>query len=381
MTPQDLEILTIGPEEARAAIKSSPGNRKLRKQRIQRYASDMRQGKWSAGADAILFDQQGRLRNGHHRMYAVILAGAKVPFIVRRNVPERELLSVDGQEVRTLVDAASFDKSLGTISNTDQAIAKMILILKEENRATAFSNETLSDVIRELREAIDFVNLTCFDGKTKKKITMVPVLAAFVKAYYTQDRAKLKRAADVLMTGIYPTPIEPGVQSLLCLRDHLLALENTGSGNVRRKIYASVQNMLNCYLKGESRLRATGSSEDFFPVELKTKVEQFPNIDPDFLAHLRGFAATLDDLQIVTPRAVAEYMLKNGYDVKGKAPEGTVAGRFAKNVTSLCGGELRLEGIGSFKPHVDAATRQIRRYVFLKEKTPAQSLKDKLRAA
>jgi len=71
------EIRYVDAKKAQENLATSKGNRKESGNNIGIFSTDMRNGQWYAGSDAILIDEEG-LRNGHTRMYAVIAAGPEV---------------------------------------------------------------------------------------------------------------------------------------------------------------------------------------------------------------------------------------------------------------------------------------------------------------
>ncbi len=91
---------TITPEMARSYLASSPGNRTLRKGAIQRWAADAKAGRFMMNGETIKFDRHGKLRDGHHRMHAIIEAGVAVRVLVVRGIHEDAMPTVDGGNVR-----------------------------------------------------------------------------------------------------------------------------------------------------------------------------------------------------------------------------------------------------------------------------------------
>jgi hypothetical protein len=84
--------------------------------RVRDYARIMLDGNWSIYiGDAILIDERGRMRNGGHRMNAVIEAGAtnpniQVPFVIRRDVPNKVFDFVDFVVPRSISKRSGVDR-------------------------------------------------------------------------------------------------------------------------------------------------------------------------------------------------------------------------------------------------------------------------------
>jgi hypothetical protein len=82
-------------------VRRNPFNRSINKARVAAYAKVMASGGWDVVSDAIMFDAEGTLINGHHRLSAVVLSGATVWFNVWENVPRESLAHIDSGGART----------------------------------------------------------------------------------------------------------------------------------------------------------------------------------------------------------------------------------------------------------------------------------------
>jgi hypothetical protein len=81
------EIETITPALAKVYLETNTHNRKTREVRVQQYASAMRSGHWGLSHQGIAIDQDGVLKDGQHRLLAVIMAGKSVPMMVTKGLP------------------------------------------------------------------------------------------------------------------------------------------------------------------------------------------------------------------------------------------------------------------------------------------------------
>lgn len=82
----EIDLEDITPEKARAYLSLSGGNRPLAQARIKGLAAAIANGTWEPTLDAIKFDLDGRLLDGHHRLHACVAAGATFRTIVLRDV-------------------------------------------------------------------------------------------------------------------------------------------------------------------------------------------------------------------------------------------------------------------------------------------------------
>lgn len=77
----------ITPEQAQAYLNMSRGNRPLSRYRVDMYAESMKQGKWQVTGQGISIDEDGVLKDGHHRLHAIIQADMPVFMWVCHDVP------------------------------------------------------------------------------------------------------------------------------------------------------------------------------------------------------------------------------------------------------------------------------------------------------
>lgn len=105
-TTPNTVIERITPEKAREYFNTSIGEgrnaRPVSKTYIQSYADTMRKGRWMLNGVPIIFDNEGHLIDGCHRMLAVEKAGITVAFEVRRGVTPEAFTTYDCGRHRTL---------------------------------------------------------------------------------------------------------------------------------------------------------------------------------------------------------------------------------------------------------------------------------------
>lgn len=85
-----VSIEVITPDMAKAYLGTSAGNRPIRKMAVRmKYAPDMKLGRWRLNGETVVFDEEGHLVAGHHRMSACVEAGTPFPtFVIRGTDPE-----------------------------------------------------------------------------------------------------------------------------------------------------------------------------------------------------------------------------------------------------------------------------------------------------
>lgn len=96
------EILTLTPALATALLENNPDNRKIRKDRVLKYASDMRAGKWvGLNGQTIVVTEEGMLNDGQNRCVAVIEADARIQMMFLFGVTRESRMTLDAGASRT----------------------------------------------------------------------------------------------------------------------------------------------------------------------------------------------------------------------------------------------------------------------------------------
>ena len=82
MHKNKVEVVRMTPDMARAILKNNPNNRNVKRDRVSLYASDMEKGRWQLNGESIVIDADGNLKDGQHRLMAVVKSQCTVPMIV-----------------------------------------------------------------------------------------------------------------------------------------------------------------------------------------------------------------------------------------------------------------------------------------------------------
>lgn len=100
----DTRMELITPEIAGKYLETSTGNRAIKEVMLRELVSDLKEGRWRVTPEGISFDESGHLRDGHHRMHAIIKAGVSAYLFVVRGVPSSAFEKVNLGRSRTVYD-------------------------------------------------------------------------------------------------------------------------------------------------------------------------------------------------------------------------------------------------------------------------------------
>lgn len=82
-------VETITPAKAREYLKKNTNNyRTIKRSVIRSYAEDIKNGRWELNGEPIVFGKNGILKNGQHRLAAIVLANKPADILVVRGVDD-----------------------------------------------------------------------------------------------------------------------------------------------------------------------------------------------------------------------------------------------------------------------------------------------------
>jgi hypothetical protein len=103
------QIERITPKLAEAYLESNTANRKARSAHVARLANDMAKGRWLMNGAAIVFNGDGSLLDGQHRLMAIVDSGLAMEMLVVRGVSRLAMPTIDANVPRTAADAMALN--------------------------------------------------------------------------------------------------------------------------------------------------------------------------------------------------------------------------------------------------------------------------------
>ena len=103
-TTESVKIATVTPKQAQEWLEGNVDNRNLREARVIQLAQILQRNEWELTNDCLVFDSDGTLLNGQHRLSAVVVAGIPARFVILRGVPPKAQEVFDSGLTRTLGD-------------------------------------------------------------------------------------------------------------------------------------------------------------------------------------------------------------------------------------------------------------------------------------
>lgn len=190
-------IETITPELAHYYLSLSTGNRNLKRVKMINLIRDMKNGHWEVNGEGIIFDADGALLDGHHRLTACRESQVTIKSVVVRGVSKAAHGTIDTGTSRTVGDTLH----MGGIKNSNAVAAISVILACLKNgkaRSVALTTTEVYQMIEAypaILDAKDFANRT---------LTRCGSLlgAVYVVAEKTGERAIATEFRDVLKSGI-----------------------------------------------------------------------------------------------------------------------------------------------------------------------------------
>lgn len=200
----NIEIEYISPEQAKDLLSTSTGNRVIRKHHVADLASAMADGEWQETHQGIAIDSDGHLRDGHHRLMAVVASGCTVPMTVARGLPVKSGAIVDCGKARTRRErmAYSGDAKITSIDRrVGDALAFMLFSVTGHTASPASIARLHGTRIGAI--AADLITET---GKTAARLSAAPVkVGAIASAYVGDDFTRVSEQYRAHVHMDYPS--------------------------------------------------------------------------------------------------------------------------------------------------------------------------------
>lgn len=231
----DCKIVNVSPEIARKWLFNNKVNRNICQSRVEAYAYDMKENKWQLNGEAIKIGLDGSLKDGQHRLSAVIKANKSIPMLVIYGLTEDITIQDRGRN-RSVTDSLLLEGMNGKIANNrNVAIAKLHFSMKSNKY---ISDYQIKEFIIEHQDTLLKVSRMTHQGGSPKGLR-IPIASACIglalmtalEVGYPED--ELKRWCEVVKTGIQENANE---QAAIIFRNDLIANNvSTHTSTARKK--------------------------------------------------------------------------------------------------------------------------------------------------
>lgn len=254
----EVQIINVTPRMAAEWLATSEGNPRWKSKtkivdnmRVEAMANDILRGQWNPRGNGIVFNAEGHLVDGHHRLSAIVKAGRVVECIVVRGVTELGEAHIDDNRRRTDSQRSGYSALVMGVPSVH---------LAELTSAHKARLITYDDKIRwiELHPAVHAAARIANTG-TSPKVAKLTRKAGVIHGLmcaieYGVSDTKLERFVSIVNTGIYSGVGE--TPAVMC-RNFLLD-PKVRSRDVDSRLYTShvTQAAVYDFLAGAPRMEA-----------------------------------------------------------------------------------------------------------------------------
>lgn len=255
----------ITPAIAADYLKRNRKNRPINKSHVERLKRDIETGRWVPSPQPIVFDIDGDLIDGQHRLTAIVEGGIAVWATVCEGAARESIRSIDmGQTrkpdgiLRMLHGVEPTVKEIA-VSNSMSAGLRMT--------PSALTKQEQAEFFLEHASAIRWAMARLGNVRHARS----PAVAVVARATYTVDHAILERFCKVLADGIAERPEDATV---IALRDFLMSPTARG-GSSSASTYRKTAHALDAFRKGETIGKLYETRVEPFPLKAAPE-EQVP---------------------------------------------------------------------------------------------------------
>ena len=255
-----VEIVNVTPRLAAEWLATSDGNPRWRKcvsnknklydeRIVERIADDMRNDNWNPGTNTIGFGEDGKLKEGHHRLAAVVKAGVTVQMVVVWGITQAGEIHIDDNRTRQESARTGIDRTVLAVPNVHSSYVKGMHTV--DRYALSLENKLR---FIDLHPSLYEVSRICHAGGKRNSILNFAIgMHAMMCAYeYGVSTTKLELFARAVRTGFIDSECE---SSAICIRNTLIQTKGDNKTRVNLSLDFAIQAALYDFCNGVPRRR------------------------------------------------------------------------------------------------------------------------------
>lgn len=251
----------ITPERANFLLSNSSLNRKIGPAHVRKLADLMKKGLWIQDAEPLLFDNQDRLIEGHHRLHAVIKSKTTQSFAIMSGFKPDVMAVLDTGKPRTTADTAQ----LCGLSDATKSHVGCLNHMSLPKITHLHATQIRVELLKKYFSAIKFAcNYRPEKNERIENPLPTPIKALIAKAYYYESPEILTRFMKAYTTGFTDKEEE---RAAIALLNYVKKVDGR-TLKENSEIYRVGQHALHLFIsrKAIKRLHATNDGEDRYPL-------------------------------------------------------------------------------------------------------------------
>lgn len=262
----DIKIEIVTPAKAEGWLNMNKNNRKMRDGVAEKYAHDMKAGKWTTCPEPIAFYEDGDLADGQHRLWAIVDSGVSISFPIARGLSRTDGLNINTGLTRSLVDNGRISGRDAGLSNELISVARAIAQGNQGSNTKSLSSADKLDMVGEHRDAATWA---LANGPRGRGLRNAVINAAVARAWYWEsDLDRLKRFCDVFTSGFGDGDTE---SAAIALRNYFLTKKGLLSTALWADTFFKAQNAIQYFMKGKRLTVIKTMTEEAYPLKRKQR--------------------------------------------------------------------------------------------------------------
>lgn len=251
----------VTPALAAEWLARNTNNRTIGRFRVEIMAKDMADNNWVETHQPIAFNCDGSLKDGQHRLSAIVKSGCAQWMWVATGLTDEAMDHIDTHRPRSDADCLSMHGVANAKAVTAVAAAMYNGIGSRNSMAAArrTRTEAIEFAIKH-HEAIAFA----VGHKFQRGMRSACAIAPLARAWYTQDHDRLREWIECMQTGVVTCQADSAAAS--CYRFLITPNLLYGGSEQRVQIYAKVASALKSFCLRRPLVRLYAVSEEPFPI-------------------------------------------------------------------------------------------------------------------
>lgn len=268
-----MQLMSVTPELAASWLKMNTKNRPLSILTIKRYVSEMNAGTWRhPTGESLIFDTDGVVQQGQHRLHAVVVSGKTIEFWVMFNADPNDFEVIDTGKKRSIGDVMSMQgvKNQNVVAATTRLLYLHMNAGHSLNGSWDQTKLTRSEQLNFHQRYEKIIQNAVLEGERLRRTARISASQfASVHAYIqiiSNDISQLDKFVEGVSTG-----------SMLPNQSPILALRTWASSprpvtrNSQKVGVSIITKSWNAYIKGAPMKTAYWRADESMPTPLPSQ--------------------------------------------------------------------------------------------------------------
>ena len=263
---EDIVVLAVTPEMASSWLANGGKNRKISRRRVAQYTRAMQQGEWRLTYEAVKLDRSipPRVRDGQHRLTAIVESGCTIQMLVVYGVEEDAFDVMDRGAERSNADVLSIHEV--TNSAAISAVVRFLVTWENDHRAGVYGAATIvvsaPQTLAYIEAHPDVGDWLEYAGQIHRgKLRGGPALwAGLLTLFGRIDHEQTEEFAEAVATGANLAAGSP----MLTLRKQLINMPGSNRAATNRTACWIIK-AWNAYRKGVHVFQLKWGQDEAFP--------------------------------------------------------------------------------------------------------------------